>query len=173
MYILQHFLVTQHQYLISDDTALFTSGKKTNKLVTCLKLHNMSVAQLFNKQAPWLPSPALFSLASSNISRIWLIFASHTYNGDYHLSRPNCMPGTMLSPVWSFLKFSQYPCEARTVISFWQVMKTWRREVNKLPRVTKLVSDKAGIQIQVCYYSLQPSPSILLHSLDQGTSCYV
>lgn len=55
---------------------------------------------------------------------------------------------------------SQYPCEASTVIiSFWQVKKTWCREVNNLSRVTQLVRDKAKIRIQVCYYSLWSSTS--------------
>lgn len=55
---------------------------------------------------------------------------------------------------------SQYPCEASTVISsFRQVKKTWYREVNNFSRITQLVSDKAKIQIQVCYYSLWSSTS--------------
>ena len=116
---------------------LFTTGKKTNKLTTCLKLHNVSLTELLKKPASWLPSPACFSLAYNDMSGL-LLFVNTGYQGGYHLPSPSHVPGTTLSPRQSLFEFSQYPWETSTAtVSFWQVRKTWCTQVNNLSRVTQ------------------------------------
>lgn len=129
---------------------LFTTDKKTNKLRTCLKLHNVSVAELFKKQASWPPSQACFPFAYNNINSILLLFTNKNPTGGCHLSSPNHISGSVLT------------ISLRQVLSL-SLFGRWRKhgveKLNNLSKVTQLVSDKAKIQIQVSYYSLWSSTS--------------